>query len=86
MTTGKREPAAMKPRPAQSSSVYRPGEYKKEALAFLKERIGDTQFDQIMGRTDSRQHPYVAARLFLSPLDWDKYVWIEQHGTLEGFL
>lgn len=69
-----------------SGGVYRPGEYRQEALAFFKSCIGDRQYAQIMGRADSRQHPYVAARLFLSPLDWEKYVWIEQHGTLEGFV
>ncbi len=66
--------------------LYRPGEHRKEALAFLKERVGEKRFEQIMGRADGRQHPYVAARVFLSPLDWDRYVWIEHHGTLEGFL
>lgn len=65
---------------------YMPGEYRKEALDFLREHIGQRQYERIMGRADSRQHPYVAARLFLSPLDWARYVWIEHHGTMEGFL
>ena len=70
----------------QMDEVYRPGQYRQEALRFLREHVGEKQFDRIMGRADSRQHPYVAARVFLSPLDWDRYVWIEQHGTLDGFL
>ena len=70
----------------KDSGTYRPGEYRKEAMAFLRERVGEQQFDRIMGRADSRRQPYVAARLFLSPLDWARYTWIEQHGTLEGFL
>ncbi len=64
---------------------YRPGKYREEALDFLKERLGEKQFEQIMGKADSREHPYVAARVFLSPADWERYVWIEQHGTLEGY-
>lgn len=76
MITGKKD----------GGGTYRPGEYRKEALRFFRDRIGQEQFDQIMGRTDSRQHPYVAARVFLSPLEWDQYVWIEQHGSLDGFL
>ena len=69
-----------------TAAAYQPGEYRREALAFLRERIGDEQFEQIMERASSRQYPYVAARIFLSPLEWDQYVWIEQHGSLEGFL
>ncbi len=77
-------PAAAKRKP--SAEEYNPGEYLQEALAFLRERIGETEYEQIMGRADSRWHPYVAARLFLSPMDWERYVWIEHHGTLDGFI
>ncbi len=66
--------------------AYRPGAYRHEALAFLRERVGEEKFERIMGLDDSRLHPYVAARVFLSPADWNRYVWIEHHGTLEGFL
>ena len=67
------------------SGAYRPGEFKQEAMAFLREHITPSQYEQIMARADSRKYPYVAARLFLSPPDWDRYVWIEHHGTLDGF-
>lgn len=89
MSTEKKSGAAAARSPDQlppGGGVYRPGEYRKEALRFFRERIGEKQFDRIMEQADSRQHPYVAARLFLSPLDWEKYVWIEQHGSLDGFL
>ena len=68
------------------SDAYKPGKYTREALAFLRERVGEEHFDRIMESADSRRHPYVAARLFLSPEDWRKYVWLEQNGSLDGFL
>ena len=68
------------------TQLYSQGMFRQEAMAFLRERLGERQYERIMMRPDSRQHPYVAARVFLSPLDWDRYVWIEQHGTLDGFL
>lgn len=67
------------------SDAYKPGKHTGEALAFMKERVGKERFDRIMESADSRRHPYVAARLFLSAEDWRKYVWIEQNGSLDGF-
>ena len=64
---------------------YTPGEYQAEAMAFMKSCLGEEQYARIMSPEKARQHPYVAARLFLSPQDWKKYVYVEQHGTLEGF-
>ena len=69
-----------------AGGAYRPGKFRREALDFFRQRVGEKQFEQIMDRDDSFQHPCVAARVFLSPMDWVRYVWIEQHGTLEGFL
>lgn len=86
MENGKKDGLSIERLSQARGGAYRPGEYGKEALAFLRDRVGDAQFERIMGRADSRQHPYVAARVFLSPLDWDKYVWIERHGSLEGYL
>ena len=65
--------------------TYKPGKYTKKAVAFLRECVGEERFRLIMNNADSRKHPYVAARLFLSAKDWRKYVWIEQNGTAEGF-
>ena len=69
-----------------AGTAYKPGKYREEALIFLKERLGEKQFARIMANSDSRERPYVAARVFLSHEDWDKYTWIEQHGSLKGFL
>ena len=68
------------------SEAYKPGKHTGEAVAFLRERVGERRFGEIMENADSRRHPYVAARLFLSPEDWRKYVWIERNGSLDGFL
>jgi len=38
-----------------------------------------------MSSAAGRAHHYVAARAFLSQSDWDKFVWIEEHGSLDGF-
>lgn len=64
---------------------YTPGEYQAEAMAFMKSCLGEEQYVRVMSPEKAREHPYVAARLFLSPLDWEKYVYVEQHGTLDGY-
>lgn len=67
------------------SSQYVPGEFREEAQAFLRERLGGRLYEQVMESEESRTHPYVPAKVFLSAPDWKKYVWIEQHGSLQGF-
>ena len=68
-----------------SGGVYQPGKYRNEAIAFLKERLDEKQFSRIMCHSRAQQQPYVAARILLNPADWEKYVWIENHGSLDGF-
>ena len=68
-----------------SDGKYLPGNYKKEADAFLKTCIGAQMYDKVMSAEAGRRHPYVAARLFLSEDDWRKYVWIEQYGSLDDY-
>ena len=68
-----------------SDGKYLPGNYKREADAFLKTCIGAQMYDKVMSAEAGRRHPYVAARLFLSEDDWRKYVWIEQYGSLDGY-
>ena len=68
-----------------SGEKYAPGEYRAEAIAFIKSCLGEEQYARVLGTAKARQHPYVAARLFLSPSDWEKYLYIEKNGTLDGF-
>ena len=68
-----------------SDGKYLPGNYKREADAFLKTCIGAQMYDKVMSAEAGRRHPYVAARLFLSEDDWRKYVWIEQYGSLDDY-
>ena len=68
-----------------SDGKYLPGNYKREADAFLKTCIGAQLYDKVMSAEAGRRHPYVAARLFLSEDDWRKYVWIEQYGSLDDY-
>lgn len=60
------------------------GTYQTEALRFLKEHMDEDTYNLIMQK-GGKKKPYVAAKVFLSPSDWKKYVWIEQHGSLDGF-
>ena len=64
---------------------YSPGKYREEAGAFLRQCLDAELYKSIMSSADGRSRPYVAARVFLSDAQWAKYVWIEQHGSLDGF-
>ena len=61
------------------------GAYNEEALRFLREHMDKVQYDIIMSTKRGRELPYVAARVFLSDVDWRRYVWIVDHGSLDGF-
>ena len=64
---------------------YSPGVYKKEAVAFLKQCLDEDVFEKLCRNENFRRNPVIGAKLFLSIADWNKYVWIEQHGSLDGF-
>ena len=64
---------------------YSPGVYKKEAVAFLKQCLDEDVFEKLCRNENFRRNPVIGAKLFLGASDWNKYVWIEQHGSLEGF-
>ena len=69
-----------------SLGVYRPGfQYKKEALQFFKDRVGETVYSKAMNSDAGRAHHYTVARAFLNQTDWEKFVWIEEFGSLAGF-
>ena len=61
------------------------GKYKEEAKEFLRQCLDKETFEIVMRDEKSHRCSYVAARLFLSREDWDRYVWIEQYGSLEGY-
>lgn len=65
--------------------VYMPGQYRDAAIAYFKSCVGSDTFDHAMGSAYGRRHHYVAARAFLDQTDWEKFVWIEQFGSLDGF-
>ena len=64
---------------------YSSGKYPLESAAFLKQCIGNERYDLLINRSRKCPFLYVIARIVLKPDDWNKYVWIEHHGTLEGF-
>ena len=66
--------------------IYRPGfRHKNESLRFFKACVGDEMYETAMSSDAGRAHHYVVARMFLNQADWEKFVWIEEHGSLEDF-
>ena len=66
--------------------IYRPGfRHKQESLRFFRACVGDEMYEKAMSSDAGRTHPYAVARAILNQADWEKYVWIEEHGSLEGF-
>ena len=66
--------------------VYKPGlKYRKESMAFFRDCVGEETYTRAMSSEAGRRHHYVAARAFLDQTDWEKFVWIEEFGSLTGF-
>ena len=66
--------------------VYRPGfRYRKESLQFFRSCVGDDTYSRAMSSEAGKAHHYAVARAFLSQADWEKFVWIEEHGSLDSF-
>jgi len=66
--------------------VYRAGfQYRDEALRFFRARVGDDVYGRAMNSEAGQAHHYAVARAFLNQSDWEKFVWIEQYGSLDGF-
>ena len=70
----------------QALGIYRPGfRHKKESLRFFKTCVGNEAYTKAMNSEAGRTHHYVVARTLLNQTDWVKFVWIEEHGSLDGF-
>ena len=66
--------------------IYRPGfRHKQESLRFFRACVGDEMYEKAMSSDAGCAHHYVVARMFLNQADWEKFVWIEEHGSLEDF-
>ena len=66
--------------------VYKLGfRYKKESLDFFRQCVGEDTYRLAMNNEAARAHHYAAARAFLGQADWERFVWIEEHGSLDGF-
>lgn len=71
---------------AGALGVYRPGfRYKKESLLYFKACVGEDAYARAMNSEAGRAHHYTVARAFLNQADWEKFVWIEEFGSLDGF-
>ena len=66
--------------------VYRPGfRFKKEALLYFRQCVGEETYARAMQSEAGKRHHFVVARAFLNQEDWEKFVWIEEYGSLKGF-
>ncbi len=66
--------------------VYKPGfRYRKESLQFFKACVGDDTYSRAMSSEAGKAHHYAVARAFLDQPAWDKFVWVEEHGSLDSF-
>ena len=66
--------------------VYRPGfRFKTESLRFFRQCVGEETYACAMQSEAGKRHHFVVARAFLSQEDWEKFVWIEEFGSLKGF-
>lgn len=66
--------------------VYKLGfQYKQESMDFFRQCVGDETYRLAMNSEIGQVHHYAAARAFLSQRDWEKFVWIEEYGSLAGF-
>ena len=69
-----------------SLGVYRPGfQYQEESLLFFKACVGSDVYSKAMNSEAGRAHHYTVVRAFLNQTDWEKFVWIEKYGSLDGF-
>ena len=74
------------PAAADALGVYKPGAFREEAKAFFRQCVGDETYRSAMASDAGRAHHYVPARVFLNQADWEKFCWIEQYGSLAGYL
>ena len=66
--------------------VYRPGfRFREESLRYFRQCVGEETYARAMQSEAGKMHHFVVARAFLRQEDWEKFVWIEEFGTLAGF-
>ena len=66
--------------------VYSPDfRHKRESLQFFRTCVGDEVYRRAMDSEAGRAHHYAVVRAFLNKEDWEKFVWIEEFGSLNGF-
>ncbi len=66
--------------------IYRPGfRFKKESLLYFRQCVGEETYACAMRSEAGKQRRFVVARAFLNQEEWEKFVWIEEFGSLKGF-
>ncbi len=66
--------------------IYRPGfRYKRESLDYFRQCVGEETYQLAMNSDAGRVHHYAVARAFLKQREWEKFCWIEEHRSLDGF-
>ena len=70
----------------ETLGVYRPGfQFKQESLDYFRQCVGEETYQLAINSDAGREHHYAVARAFLNQKDWEKFVWIEEFGSLDGF-
>ncbi len=71
---------------AYQLGIYKPGlKHREESMAFFRELVGEETYRRAMSSEVGRRHHYAAVRAFLDQASWEKFVWIEEYGSLDGF-
>ena len=71
---------------SRALGIYRPGfRFKSESLAFFRLCVGEETYARAMQSEAGKHHHFVVARAFLNQANWEKFVWIEEYGSLDGF-
>ena len=66
--------------------VYKPGgRYKKQSMDFFRKCVGEETYWKAVNSEAGRRHHFVVARAFLDQTNWERFVWIEEYGSLDGF-
>ena len=86
---GTREPGPDQLEPVSGGmgqlGVYKPEfQHKTESLQFFRSCVGDEVYRKAMNSEAGRAHHYAVARAPGSDR-LEKFVWIEQYGSLDGF-
>ena len=54
-------------------------------MLFSRQCVGEETYACAMRSEAGKQRRFVVARAFLNQEEWEKFVWVEEFGSLNGF-